>query len=98
MVTLYRENRIDKAEHHQPEDLATAFLATLRGEIYPDYQPSGSWRIDDQFIWWLGDSKAMNATWMPEDWPAMINALDALMDADESARRTILDVVTRRQR
>lgn len=47
MVTLYRENRRDQAHQCSPDELAADFVATLRGERYPDYRPSGSCRIDD---------------------------------------------------
>ncbi len=91
MVTLYRENLLANAEQHDPADLAIAFVATLKGDHFPEYQPSGSWRVDDQYIWWLADSSGMNSTWDPGDWPALIDALGELMDSDESARRTVLD-------
>ncbi len=94
-VTLFRENRLDQAEFHSPEQLATDFIAALRGEKFPGYEPSGSCRVDDQFIWWLADAKGMNSTWDRSDWPALIDALGALMDSDDSARRTILDSLPR---
>jgi hypothetical protein len=91
--TLYKENRLDQAELRSPKELAAEFVATLEGERYPEYRPSGSLRIDDQFAWWLGDPKAENSTWDRDDWPVLMDALGELIDSDESARRTILDAI-----
>src|SRR5690349_22916435 len=93
MITLYRQNRLDRAEQHDPAKLAEEFVATLRGEVYPDYEPSGSIRIDDQLIWWLSHPEGMDSTWFPHDLPPMLDALGALLDSDESARRAVLDCV-----
>lgn len=91
-VTLYRENRIDQAEEHDPSQLAKDFIATLRGQKYPGYQPSGSLRVDDQLAFWLADPKGMNATWDRDAFIEVLNALDVLMD-DEPVRRTVLDAL-----
>lgn len=93
MVTLYKENQLDRAEQRSAEELVVDFVATLRGERYPDYRPSGSWRPDDQFAWWLADPKAENSTWDAADWPILIEALNALMNADVGARHAVFDAI-----
>ena len=74
-------NRLDRAEQRSGEELVVDFVATLRGERYPNYRPSGSLRIDDQFAWWLGDPKAENSTWDPDAWPALLDALSDLINS-----------------
>jgi hypothetical protein len=93
-VTLYKHNRLDQAEQRSPEQLAADFVATLKGKKYSDYRRSGRRSIEFEFRWWLADPAVECWSWDEEDWPALLDALCELIDSDEGARQTILDVVS----
>ncbi len=48
----------------------------------------------DQYRWWLTNPAVECCSWDEEDWPALVDALDELIDSDGSARGTVVDTVT----
>lgn len=79
MITMYRQNKLDGAEQHDPEKLAGDFLATLRGE--PGYKPSGRGDLESEYRWYLSAPLQGSLTWRSEDWPGLWNALEQRLNA-----------------
>ncbi|MBS1863000.1 MAG: hypothetical protein JSS68_14965 [Actinobacteria bacterium] len=91
-VTMYRDNKIDRAERLDPHELAEAFVSTLKGEIHPGYEPSGRISVEFEYRWWLSDTEIGHGwTWKDEDWPALWGALRDYMNSDEAVSAAVID-------
>jgi hypothetical protein len=82
-VTMYRNNKIDEAEQHDPDRLAEEFIETIRGEANPGYKTSGRLNLEFEYRWFLAGLGAPNHdgyTWDEGDWPPLWAALNFRLD------------------
>lgn len=87
-VTLYRHNKVDQAEQHDPDKLAREFVATVRGEKNPEYKRSFRPYLDFEYRWFLS-GPPYSFAWHEEDWPKLWVALDHLLAGDPDMERDV---------
>jgi hypothetical protein len=91
-VTVYRNNRLDQAEEVDPDKLAKEFVATLKGEVHPEFERSNRMNVEFEYRWWLSDNKIHGYTWKDEAWPELWEALMRYMSDDE-INRAVIDAI-----
>lgn len=87
---MYKDNRLGRSEDRDPDLLARYFVATLRGEKFPDYVCSGRPSVEIEYRSWLTSPEAVASSWDESDWPQLRDALVALMQSDADTERTVL--------
>lgn len=84
-VTMYRDNKLDQAEQHDPAKLAEEFVATLKGGINENYETSGRLNVEFEYRWFLagfGGEDINGFTWDDEDWTKLWHSLLEYMNSD----------------